>query len=120
MNVQKIQADRVERYEAYVPVKEYLTECVDVSKFLEYCRQCPNYNTIWSCPEYDFDPYEFWNKFEQVHFIGCKIYAPKEIVEKTWTKEEQWMIIDQLLWPQKRVLTKELLQMEKDFPEAYL
>ena len=41
---------KTQRYQAEIPVKEYLERYVDVETFLESCRACPNYGKLWSCP----------------------------------------------------------------------
>jgi predicted metal-binding protein len=53
----------IRELEARVPLSEYLVDCVDVPRFLAYCEACPNFGTVWSCPSYDFDPMEVWNRY---------------------------------------------------------
>ena len=60
----------VERAEAAVPVSQYLAHCVDVPKFLDCCRQCPNYNTRWSCPPFDFDPMAQWRRYAHLRLYA--------------------------------------------------
>ena len=54
----------IENYESEISVKEYVERFVDVETFLEACKRCPNYNKVWSCPGYDFDVLEYWNKYK--------------------------------------------------------
>ncbi|MGI6574393.1 MAG: DUF2284 domain-containing protein [bacterium] len=46
-----------------VLLAEYLRDCVDIPRFLAYCRACPNFGSVWSCPPYDFDPMEVWKRY---------------------------------------------------------
>ena len=55
------EAYSVQTIETRVPVAEYLRTCVDVEKFLGFCRECGNYGRRWSCPPFEFDPLELWN-----------------------------------------------------------
>lgn len=107
---------RMERYEAVVKVPEYVEACVDVEEFLPYCRQCQNYNQVWTCPEFDFDPYEYWNRFKTFRIIGVKIIIPEDIAGKTWSKEERLKLTDEILWKEKRKLSAELYDLEKQYP----
>ncbi len=67
----------VQPLEAQVPVKEYLTACVDVDKFLGFCRECRNYGRRWSCPPFAFDPMELWGRFAVLHlFARVLVPAP--------------------------------------------
>lgn len=106
----------VERYEADVPVEEYVEACVDVPTFLECCKQCGNYETVWSCPSYDFDPEDYWRRYDNFHLIGVKICFPREMTEKTYGKDELGMLVQENLWAEKKKLTAELMEMEKENP----
>ncbi|MGI6028893.1 MAG: DUF2284 domain-containing protein [Candidatus Heteroscillospira sp.] len=53
----------VQPMEACVPVDEYLDTCVNVEKFLGYCRECGNYKHRWSCPPFDFEPVTLWKQY---------------------------------------------------------
>ena len=39
------------RYQATIPVSDYLRDYVDIPTFLECCKKCHNYETKWSCPD---------------------------------------------------------------------
>ena len=106
----------VERYEADVPVEEYVESCVDVPTFLECCKQCGNYETVWSCPSYDFDPEDYWRRYDNFHLIGVKICFPREMTEKTYGKDELGTLVQETLWAEKKKLTAELMEMEKENP----
>lgn len=107
---------KTERLEATVDVAEYIEDCVSVEEFLPYCQQCHNYNQVWSCPEFSFDPYTYWNQYDKLRLIGIKIYLPAELTEKTWTQEECQKWTDEFLWREKRKLSEELYELEKQYP----
>ena len=54
----------IERLDAVVPVGEYVKVCVDIPKFLGYCKECPNYGNRWSCPPFQKDPMTIWSQYE--------------------------------------------------------
>ena len=59
---------------------DYAKDYVDVERFLECCKQCPNYNTKWSCPPYDFDVKErYWNNYKYLHLFAVKINLSDDI-----------------------------------------
>lgn len=103
---------RTERYENEVAVSDYVDACVDVQEFLPYCRKCPNYGRTWSCPEYDFDPYDYWKKYQTFKIIGVKIFLPEEYAGKDCSDEERKKILNEILWKEKRKLSEELYGME--------
>ncbi len=65
---------RIERFEKEISVAEYLEGYVAVEEFLECCRACPNYEKVWSCPPYDFDVMEYWNRGTTLRVLARKIY----------------------------------------------
>lgn len=57
---------------ATVPVARFVHDYVDASRFLEYCKVCPSYEKLWSCPPYSQDVMEIWNKYETLELVGGK------------------------------------------------
>lgn len=60
---------------ACVPVPEFLKDCVDVEKFLGYCRQCPNYGAVWACPPLSVDPMQIWNAYDLLE-LHARVLTP--------------------------------------------
>lgn len=56
----------VEKRETEASVKEFLAHCVDILKFLDFCKVCPSYDTRWSCPPFSFDPLSVWEKYQTI------------------------------------------------------
>lgn len=40
---------------------------------LGYCKRCPKYGQIWSCPPHIFDIEQYLNQFQRAYIIGSKI-----------------------------------------------
>ena len=97
----------LKRFEAETDVKTYVRDFVDVGGFLECCKVCPNYNNVWSCPPYDFDPMDYWNSFERILIAGYQITFQGEHTQETMTET---------LWDVKQKLAEELYELEKEFP----
>ncbi|MCR4892178.1 MAG: DUF2284 domain-containing protein [Lachnospiraceae bacterium] len=106
----------ISRYEAIIPIHEYFDSCVDISKFLGFCKQCPGYCQTWSCPSFDFDPAEYWLRYNWFHLIGIQIPVPDHLRIQKMTGEEARHMADCLLKPRKNDLVCELFQMEKQIP----
>lgn len=65
----------VESLSAEVPVAEYVRTCVDVDKFLDFCRECGNYGIRWACPPFDFDPLALWRRFRVLR-LSARVLTP--------------------------------------------
>lgn len=45
----------IENFTANISVDEYISRFRDEKRFVEFCKQCPNYGNSWGCPPFDFD-----------------------------------------------------------------
>lgn len=107
---------RVERYEAEIPVREYLDACVNVEEFLEYCKACHNYGRLWSCPPYDFKPEAYWAEFDRLYILGFKIILDEKMKKEGYSPEELKELTGEILEKEKRAMAEELFKMEKELP----
>ncbi|WP_143555478.1 DUF2284 domain-containing protein [Selenomonas ruminantium] len=69
----------------------------DREKYLAYCRECPKYNTVWSCPPLQIDADAYLSKYAWVNVVGAKIILDQTVIEKADTpdkiKSEGWRIV---------------------------
>ena len=105
-----------ERLETTVPVSEYVKNYVDVATFLECCKACPNYEKVWSCPPYDFDVLDYWNKYTILELTAVKIVFDEEYAGKAFPKQELQGIMEASLEKVKQELSEELFEREKKTP----
>ncbi len=97
----------LERFQKKISVEEYIRGYVNVAEFLGYCRQCPNYDKVWSCPGHDFDPEEYWRDYSSLNLLGYKINF-----DGTETENRSLEIMAEV----KKQLTEELFEMENAHP----
>jgi len=102
-----------ERTTAKIAVAEFLENYVDVMQFLEYCKACPNYDRIWSCPPYSFDMMDFWHKYEALELIGVKVRPDESFRAGTYTREQLREIYETLVFEEKRKLPRNFLHASK-------
>ncbi|MCH4889667.1 hypothetical protein EZV73_18945 [Acidaminobacter sp. JC074] len=67
---------KTELIERKVTIKSLL-DFYDLDKVEGYCKNCENYNQIWSCPGHDFNPYDYLSQFDTAHLYALKIYLPE-------------------------------------------
>lgn len=98
----------VEKLDKEISVKEYIEGYVNVEEFLEYCKACPNYEKIWSCPPYDFDPVEdYWKKYNMLEIYGYKIKFKPDV-----TVKESERILERV----KATVSRDLFKKEAEIP----
>lgn len=104
------------RFEATIPVDEYLEKYVDVDTFLKCCKACPHYNGKWSCPSYDFDVIEYWKKYNSLELTAVKIIFDEDYAGKEFPEDEILRITESSVKKIKQELSKELLLREQEIP----
>lgn len=97
---------KTEIHEKTVTTEEYLREYVNVEEFLEMCKACENYGSKWSCPPFDFNPEDYWKKYD-----SFKVYGVKIILE-----EGDWEKWPKLMKTVKQEMTEHLFKEEKKHP----
>lgn len=107
---------KIVEYNAQIDIDRYLKDYVDISTFLEYCKQCPNYNQIWSCPSYDFDVEEYWKQYKHLHLYGRQIIFDNAARTRTYTEEEMNQLLEHVLSKEKQILAEQLFALETDNP----
>ena len=96
--------------EATVP--EFVAQFVHVEKFLPACRQCPRYNTRWTCPPFDFDPMDVWGGY-----TGLRLYA--RILDADGAGQPMDDATEALL-REKRLYREKLRQWEQAAPGSQM
>jgi len=96
----------LERAETLVPVENFVANCVDVPKFLAYCRECPSYGNRWSCPPFDFNPMDIWRKYKTL-----RLYA---LILKPLDRDGKKLV--EALWKKKPGFDQGLVELESKYP----
>lgn len=98
---------KIETFEKTIKVKDYIEGYVNVDEFLEYCKVCRNYEKIWACPSYNFNPLNYWNQYENFYIISKKIYSEGIEDKKLW---------EDIYFAEKYKLSQEMYCKEKKIP----
>lgn len=105
---------KTEHISTELDVSKYVKEYVNVEEFLEYCKQCGSYGQKWACPPFDFDPLEYWHPFQRLFLLGKKIVFDRQEQERLSQEEAKAQMYD-ILSSEKKKLSNELYEMEKEF-----
>ena len=103
-------------YRNSMPMSEFINRYQNVEKYLAYCKECPNYNTLWSCPSLSFDIDGYLSKFSFIYLIAIKMDLSKETIEAADTAEKIKSVTKDILWKEKAWLQDKLLDAEKLLP----
>ena len=90
----------VEFRKSSMPMDEFKRRYQDRKKFIAYCRECPRYDTVWSCPPLGFDADEYLKRFSWMSVVGAKIVLSQEVIEAADTaekvKDTGWKILSKV------------------------
>lgn len=90
----------VEFRKSSMPMADFRRRYQDRAKFIAYCRECPRYDTVWSCPPLSFDADVYLKRFSWVSVVGAKIVLSKKVIEAADTaekvKDTGWKIISKV------------------------
>ncbi len=103
-----------EPLEGRIAVSRYVGEYVDVPRFLECCRACPNYGARWSCPPYDFSPLDLWKGFREFRIFGTKLVLG-EAAGSRWDVWERGGEVRAALAAEKQKLLDRALSLERQY-----
>lgn len=67
-------------------VDELIENCLDTVRVMSYCKECKNYNNVWSCPPFNFNTLEIVNKYEYIYIIAYKLFLKKSIYNGNYDK----------------------------------
>ena len=107
---------RTEMIVRAIPTPELLSGYYDREKFLEFCRACPSYGLLWSCPPLAAETEQSLSRYRNAVVVGAKIVYDAQTVACTDTKEKVIECSDRSLLVVKKELLEILLQLEKRLP----
>lgn len=88
----------------------------DKEKFMAYCRECPRYDTVWSCPPLDIDSEVYLSRFAWINVVGAKINLERHVIEEADTadkiKDLGWQIVSEV----KLRMEEKLRKLERELP----
>ena len=68
---------KIEEFTADISVEDYIAGFCDSEKFLNLCKECPNFGNSWGCPPFDYDQKDYMRQWKYVHLLAVKI-IPEE------------------------------------------
>ena len=83
---------------------------------MAFCRECPRYDALWSCPPLSFDVDEFLKPYAGIHLVCAKINLDDETIRTADTTEKikttGWDIVSAV----KLDVEERLLKLEARIP----
>ena len=94
-----------EKFFADIDAKNYIHEFRRTDYFIEFCKQCKNYNHRYGCPPFDDKTLSIVEGYEKVRIMGVKIIPNN--------KQLPLSAANDLMKPVITEMNEELLELEK-------
>ena len=88
----------------------------DREKYMAYCRECPRYDTVWSCPPLAFDVDAYLEHFTWVNVLCAKIILSSHVITEADTPEKIKSVGWEILLSVKLDMEEKLRRLEKSIP----
>lgn len=85
---------------------------------MTFCKDCHNYNALWSCPPLQFDANQFLQNYNYIYIVGVKVIYNPETVTLANTPEKVKEITMRTLREVKDKLANALHFLEGQIPDS--
>ena len=103
---------------AEADMKDFIEHCVDVDRFLKCCEECPNFGKTWSCPPYDFNPLDYWNRFQTFYLYAVKTITPPQLLEQSYELNDLMRLGGEITLSAQNDMQAHLEAEQKKFPRS--
>lgn len=96
-------------------VSDYIDNYRDAARFIEYCKDCTNYNKVWACPPYSFETLNIIKDFKYIHIIGSQVFIDEKTRYTPTNAKEQKDISYQIMEKARKKIDWRLLELEQQY-----
>lgn len=86
------------------------------NQVIDYCKECPSYGKLWSCPPHDFSTFDFLSEFRNAKIISGKIVIDKSQVNINTLKED----VGKIFFEARKEFSDNLISQEADNSVAFI
>lgn len=96
----------------------FISHYVDVPRFIECCKECPNYNKKWSCPEFNFSQMDFWKRYSKIRLFGVKMTLDPSMFGLKY-EGDVFYFVKSMIAAEKGKLMQQIWLLEKENPGSF-
>ena len=110
----------VERFERNLKMDNIRKNYLNYNKTEHDCRSCRCHSNNWTCPPFEENQNDIWDRYDNIKIIIEKYNFTKEFLEKEATAEELMEYGFNLIHGQKKEIEPELYRLEKELNGEFL
>lgn len=101
-----------------LPVKDWIEQYCFGDAFMKYCKECPEYGRVWSCPPGVPQVEGYLTRYEWVYIVGVKVIYGEALKRSADSPAHTEKARQDSYGKVKRTLLEALLAMEEIFPDS--
>ena len=102
----------------HIEMPRFRQKYQDRDKFMAFCRECPRYDSLWSCPPLSFDVDTFLEPYTWINVLCAKIRLDAETIRTADTAEKIKTIGWDIVSVVKLDTDERLRKLEAQVPES--
>ncbi len=110
---------KIKKHYKTLPTSEFYDRFSDYELIQGFCKECPRYNTNYSCSPLDIDIKEFILSYDYVDIEITQLFYKKEDYERFYTKEEFDYIFKNTFLKERDIMTEKFKEKEKTHKKAH-
>ncbi len=98
--------------------RQFFTQYRDEKKFLELCKQCPNFGKYWRCPPFNKGVAAEFKNYSRVILIATILDSPKRFMGINFSSEQKLQLSKEIVAEGRAVLDAQLLDLEQMYGDT--
>lgn len=109
---------KVTRHKKTLPTKEFYDRFSNFDLVQGYCKNCPRYDTNYSCSPLDIDIKKYILNYDYIDIIVTQLFFKPEDYEKDYSSDELKDFLANSFFIEKQKVVDYLLEQEKNYTKA--
>lgn len=108
----------VKQFKKTLTTKEFFENFNNFDLVQGYCKECPRYDTNYSCSPLDIDIKKFILEYEYIDIFVTQLFFEPEQYEKDYSPDELSKFLYDTFYKEKKKINNKVLESEKDYSKA--
>lgn len=108
----------VERFYKTLTTDEFYERFSNFEVVQGYCKECPRYDTNYSCSPLDIDIKEFITSYDYIDIIVTQVQYDEIVYNADYSKDELNDVINKTFFKERKKVVDKLLDSEKKYTKA--
>lgn len=108
----------VKRFKNTLTTRKFYDNFFNFEYVQNFCKECPRYNTNYSCSPVEFNIEKFILEYDYVDIHVTQLFFNPEDYEKDYSSDELKDFLYDTFFKEKQKVSKEIFDSEKDYSKA--